>query len=153
MFELDERNEIAFSHNPFSMPQGGLDALMGMEPLEILAYQYDIVCNGIELSSGAVRNHDINIMIKAFEIAGYSKQHVEEKFGALFNAFQFGAPPHAGIAPGIDRVLMLLSDSDTIRDVIAFPLNSKAEDLLMGTPGNVTHQQLRDVHIQVNVKK
>lgn len=153
MFELDERNEIAFSHNPFSMPQGGLDALLNKEPLEILAYQYDIVCNGIELSSGAVRNHDINIMLKAFEIAGYSKEHVEEKFGALFNAFQFGAPPHAGIAPGVDRMLMLLSDSDTIRDVIAFPLNSKAQDLMMGAPGNVTREQLRDVHIKVDIKK
>ena len=153
MFELDERNQIAFSHNPFSMPQGGLDALLNKEPLDILAYQYDIVCNGIELSSGAVRNHDIDIMLKAFEIAGYSKEHVEEKFGALFNAFQFGAPPHAGIAPGVDRMLMLLSGSDTIRDVIAFPLNSKAQDLMMGAPGNVTRDQLRDVHIQVDIKK
>lgn len=153
MFELDERNQIAFSHNPFSMPQGGLNALLNKEPLDILAYQYDIVCNGIELSSGAVRNHDIDIMLKAFEIAGYSKEHVEEKFGALFNAFQFGAPPHAGIAPGVDRMLMLLSDSDTIRDVIAFPLNSKAQDLMMGAPGNVTRDQLRDVHIQVDTKK
>ena len=152
MFELDERNEIAFSHNPFSMPQGGLDALTSKDPLEVLAYQYDIVCNGIELSSGAVRNHDVNIMIKAFEIAGYSREHVEEKFGALFNAFQFGAPPHAGIAPGIDRMLMLLTDSDTIRDVIAFPLNSKAQDLLMGAPSNVTREQLRDVHISLDIK-
>ena len=153
MFELDERNQISFSHNPFSMPQGGLESLQTKEPLDILAYQYDIVCNGIELSSGAVRNHDINIMLKAFEIAGYSREHVEEKFGALFNAFQFGAPPHAGIAPGLDRMLMLLTDSDTIRDVIAFPLNSKAQDVMMGAPGNVTYDQLRDVHIQVNIKK
>ena len=149
MFELNERNQVEFSHNPFSMPQGGLDALTTKEPLDILAYQYDIVCNGVELSSGAVRNHDINIMIKAFEIAGYSKEHIEEKFGALFNAFQFGAPPHAGIAPGIDRMLMLLTDSETIRDVIAFPLNSKAQDLMMGAPGNVTFDQLRDVHISI----
>ena len=149
MFELDERQKITFSHNPFSMPQGGLEALQEKEPLDILAYQYDIVCNGIELSSGAVRNHDIEIMLKAFEIAGYSREHVEEKFGALFNAFQFGAPPHAGIAPGIDRMLMLLSNSETIRDVIAFPLNSKAQDLMMGAPGNVNHEQLREVHIQI----
>ena len=149
MFELNERNQVEFSHNPFSMPQGGLEALMTKEPLDILAYQYDIVCNGVELSSGAVRNHDIDIMIKAFEIAGYSKKHIEEKFGALFNAFQFGAPPHAGIAPGIDRMLMLLSNSETIRDVIAFPLNSKAQDLMMGAPGNVTFDQLRDVHISI----
>ena len=149
MFELNERDQVEFSHNPFSMPQGGLDALMTKNPLDILAYQYDIVCNGVELSSGAVRNHDIDIMIKAFEIAGYSKKHIEEKFGALFNAFQFGAPPHAGIAPGIDRMLMLLSNSETIRDVIAFPLNSKAQDLMMGAPGNVTYDQLRDVHISI----
>ena len=147
MFELDERGKIAFSHNPFSMPQGGMEALENKEPLDILAYQYDIVCNGIELSSGAVRNHDIGIMLKAFEIAGYTKEQVEEKFGALFNAFQFGAPPHAGIAPGIDRMLMLLTGAETIREVIAFPLNSKAEDLMMGAPGNVTKDQLRDVHI------
>ena len=153
MFELDERNQITFSHNPFSMPQGGLCSLLNKEPLDILAYQYDIVCNGIELSSGAVRNHDIDIMLKAFEIAGYSKEHVEEKFGALFNAFQFGAPPHAGIAPGVDRMLMLLSGSDTIRNVIAFPLNSKAQDLMMGAPGNVTRDQLRDIHIQLDIKK
>ena len=149
MFELDERQKVTFSHNPFSMPQGGLEALQEKEPLDILAYQYDIVCNGIELSSGAVRNHDIEIMLKAFEIAGYSKEYVEEKFGALYNAFQYGAPPHAGIAPGIDRMLMILTNSDTIRDVIAFPLNSKAQDLMMGAPGNVTYEQLRDVHIEV----
>ena len=153
MFELDERGKIAFSHNPFSMPQGGMEALENKEPLDILAYQYDIVCNGIELSSGAVRNHDIGIMLKAFEIAGYTKEQVEEKFGALFNAFQFGAPPHAGIAPGIDRMLMLLTGAETIREVIAFPLNSKAEDLMMGAPGNVTKDQLRDVHIKLDIKK
>mgnify|MGYP000532982346 FL=1 len=147
MFELDEHDNIAFSHNPFSMPQGGLDALENQNPLDILAYQYDIVCNGIELSSGAVRNHDINIMLKAFTMAGYTEEEVKTKFGALYTAFQFGAPPHAGIAPGIDRILMLLSNSETIREVIAFPLNSKAEDLMMGAPGNVRRDQLRDVHI------
>ncbi len=149
MFELDDRKKVAFSHNPFSMPQGGLEALENQDPLEILAYQYDIVCNGVELSSGAVRNHDINIMLKAFTMAGYTEEEVKNKFGALYTAFQYGAPPHAGIAPGIDRMLMLLSNSDTIREVIAFPLNSKAQDLMMGAPGNVKREQLRDVHIEV----
>ena len=152
MFELDDHNKIAFSHNPFSMPQGGFEALENQNPLEILAYQYDIVCNGIELSSGAVRNHDIQIMLKAFEMAGYTEEEVKTKFGALYTAFQFGAPPHAGIAPGIDRMLMLLSNSETIREVIAFPLNSKAQDLMMGAPGNVRREQLRDVHIEI-IKK
>ena len=149
MFELDDHEKLAFSHNPFSMPQGGLDALEHQNPLEILAYQYDIVCNGIELSSGAVRNHDIEIMLKAFSMAGYTEEEVKTKFGALYTAFQFGAPPHAGIAPGIDRMLMLLTDSETIREVIAFPLNSKAEDLMMGAPGIVKREQLRDVHIEI----
>ena len=149
MYELDEHDNLTFCHNPFSMPQGGLEALNAKNPLDIVAYQYDIVCNGIELSSGAVRNHDPEIMIKAFEIAGYDKEEIEKRFSALFNAFQFGAPPHAGIAPGIDRMLMLLTNSETIRDVIAFPMNSKAEDLLMGAPGEVTREQLRDVHIQI----
>ena len=152
MFELDDHDKLAFSHNPFSMPQGGLETLENQNPLEILAYQYDIVCNGIELSSGAVRNHDIQIMLKAFEMAGYTEEEVKTKFGALYTAFQFGAPPHAGIAPGIDRMLMLLSNSDTIREVIAFPLNSKAQDLMMGAPGNVRREQLRDVHIEI-IKK
>jgi len=152
MFELDDHDKLAFSHNPFSMPQGGLEALENQNPLEILAYQYDIVCNGIELSSGAVRNHDIQIMLKAFEMAGYTEEEVKTKFGALYTAFQFGAPPHAGIAPGIDRMLMLLSNSETIREVIAFPLNSKAQDLMMGAPGNVKREQLRDVHIEI-IKK
>lgn len=152
MYELDERGNIAFNHNPFSMPQGGMEALTTKNPLDILAYQYDIVCNGIELSSGAVRNHDPEIMIKAFELAGYSKEHIEEKFPALFNAFQFGAPPHTGIAPGVDRMIMLLTESETIRDVIAFPMNSKAQDLMMGAPGNVTKEQLRDVHIKLDIK-
>ena len=153
MFEIDEHDKIQFSHNPFSMPQGGLEALENQEPLDILAYQYDLVCNGIELSSGAVRNHDINIMLKAFEMAGYTEEEVRTKFGALYTAFQFGAPPHAGIAPGVDRMLMLLTDSESIREVIAFPLSSKAEDLMMGAPGNVNKDQLRDVHIKIDIKK
>ena len=153
MFELDEHDKLAFSHNPFSMPQGGLKALEEQNPLEILAYQYDIVCNGIELSSGAVRNHDIQIMLKAFSMAGYTEEEVKTKFGALYTAFQFGAPPHAGIAPGIDRMLMLLSNSETIREVIAFPLNSKAQDLMMGAPGVVRRDQLRDVHIMIDKKE
>ena len=152
MFEEDEHGKLAFSHNPFSMPQGGLEALNTKNPLDILAYQYDIVCNGIELSSGAVRNHDIEIMLKAFTMAGYTEEEVKSKFGALYTAFQFGAPPHAGIAPGIDRMLMLLTNSDTIREVIAFPLNSKAQDLMMGAPSQVRRDQLRDVHIQVDLK-
>ncbi len=153
MYELSDEGKIEFSHNPFSMPQGGLDALENKDPLEILAYQYDIVCNGIELSSGAVRNHDPELMVKAFDIAGYSKEVIEEKFDALFNAFQYGAPPHAGIAPGVDRMLMLLTEETNIRGVIAFPMNSKAQDLLMGSPGNVTEEQLRDVHIKLDIKK
>ena len=153
MYELDDDGKIAFNHNPFSMPQGGMEALNTMNPLDIVAYQYDIVCNGIELSSGAVRNHDPEIMVKAFELAGYSKEHIEEKFPALFNAFKFGAPPHAGIAPGVDRMIMLLTESETIRDVIAFPMNSKAQDLMMGAPGNVTKEQLRDVHIKLDIKE
>ena len=153
MFELDDEGKVAFSHNPFSMPQGGLKALEEKDPLEILAYQYDLVCNGVELSSGAVRNHDPEIMIKAFDIAGYTKETIENKFPALFNAFHYGAPPHAGIAPGVDRMIMLLTDEPNIREVIAFPMNSKAQDLLMGAPGNVTEKQLREVHIKLDVKK
>ena len=147
MYEINEHGKLDFSHNPFSMPQGGQKALEAKEPLDILAYQYDIVCNGIELASGAVRNHDPEIMIKAFEKVGYTKNDIEEKFGALFNSFQYGAPPHAGIAPGIDRMLMILSNAQNIREVIAFPLNSKAEDLMMGAPGKVTKEQLREVHL------
>ena len=131
------------------MPQGGLDALNNEKTLDILAYQYDIVCNGIELSSGAVRNHDPEIMVKAFEIAGYDEKTIETKFKALYNAFQYGAPPHAGIAPGVDRMIMLIADEPNIREVIAFPMNSKAQDLLMGAPGEVTEEQLRDVHIKL----
>ena len=153
MYELEEDEKITFCHNPFSMPQGGMEALLTKNPLEILAYQYDIVCNGIELSSGAVRNHDPEIMVKAFEIAGYTKKDIEEKFYALFNAFQYGAPPHAGIAPGVDRMLMLLTDAENIREVIAFPMNSKAEDLMMGAPGFVTKEQLRELNIRITETK
>jgi aspartyl-tRNA synthetase len=150
MFELDpETKTIGFTHNPFSMPQGGLEALNEKEPLDILAYQYDIVCNGIELSSGAVRNHDIEIMKKAFAIAGYDEETLKTKFGALYQAFQFGAPPHAGMAPGVDRMIMLLKNEDNIREVIAFPMNGNAQDLMCGAPGDVTEQQLREVHIKV----
>lgn len=147
MYELDDDKKVAFSHNPFSMPQGGLDSLLNKDPLDILAYQYDLVCNGYELASGAVRNHSIDVMVKAFEIAGYTRQDVENRFGALFNAFQYGAPPHAGAAPGIDRMIMLLKDETNIREVIAFPKNSKARDLLMRAPSRVTKKQLDEVHI------
>ena len=152
MFELDEQGKLSFSHNPFSMPQGGLKDLNEENPLDILAYQYDLVCNGIELSSGAVRNHDIEIMIKAFEMAGYTEEEVKTKFGALYTAFQYGAPPHAGIAPGVDRMIMLLTEAENIREVIAFPLSSKAEDLMMGAPGKVSNKQLREVHIKIDEK-
>ncbi|MDY6103033.1 MAG: aspartate--tRNA ligase [Acetatifactor sp.] len=150
MFELDEETKkIGFTHNPFSMPQGGLDALLNEDPLKILAYQYDIVCNGVELSSGAVRNHDLDILVKAFEIAGYDEETLKAKFGALYQAFQFGAPPHAGMAPGVDRMIMLLRNEENIREVIAFPMSGSAQDLMCGAPGDVTEQQLREVHIKV----
>lgn len=150
MFELDEETkQIGFTHNPFSMPQGGLEALKTQDPLTILAYQYDIVCNGVELSSGAVRNHDMEIMVKAFEIAGYDEETLKNKFGALYNAFQFGAPPHAGMAPGVDRMIMLLRNEENIREVIAFPMSGSAQDLMCGAPNDVTEQQLREVHIKV----
>ena len=150
MFERDpETKQIGFTHNPFSMPQGGLEALNSENPLDILAYQYDIVCNGVELSSGAVRNHDMEIMVKAFEIAGYDEETLKSKFGALYQAFQFGAPPHAGMAPGIDRMLMLLKNEENIREVIAFPMSGSAQDLMCGAPNDVTEQQLREVHIKV----
>lgn len=150
MYEQDEETgEIIFTHNPFSMPQGGLKALNEMNPLDILAYQYDLVCNGIELSSGAVRNHDPEIMLKAFEIAGYNEETIKEKFGALYNAFKFGAPPHAGMAPGVDRMIMLLTDEENIREIIAFPMNSNAQDVMLGSPNEVTEQQLREVHIKI----
>ena len=150
MYEYDEEIKgPAFTHNPFSMPQGGLQALQEKDPLDILAYQYDIVCNGVELSSGAVRNHDMEIMEKAFEIAGYSKDVLEKKFGALYNAFQFGAPPHAGMAPGVDRMIMLLRNEENIREVIAFPMSGTGQDLMCGAPGEVTEMQLRETHIKV----
>ena len=150
MFELDEETkQVGFTHNPFSMPQGGLEALQTKNPLDILAYQYDIVCNGVELSSGAVRNHDMDIMVKAFEIAGYDEETLKNKFGALYNAFQFGAPPHAGMAPGVDRMIMLLRNEENIREVIAFPMSGTAQDLMCGAPNQVTEQQLREVHIKV----
>lgn len=154
MFELDEDTQnIIFSHNPFSMPQGGLQALENTPPLEVLAYQYDIVCNGIELSSGAIRNHRPDIMYRAFEIAGYSNEDVDAQFGGMIRAFQYGAPPHGGIAPGIDRIVMLLADEPNIREVIAFPMNQKAQDLLMGAPAPVTEQQLRMLHIQLRPQR
>ena len=150
MYEEDEETgNTIFTHNPFSMPQGGLNALLNENPLNILAYQYDLVCNGIELSSGAVRNHDPEIMLKAFEIAGYGEDTIKEKFGALYNAFKFGAPPHAGMAPGVDRMIMLLTDEENIREIIAFPMNSNAQDVMLGSPNEVTEQQLREVHIKI----
>ena len=148
MFEPDENGNPAFTHNPFSMPQGGLEALEG-DPYKVLAYQYDIVCNGVELSSGAVRNHDTEIMKKAFDIAGYSEEELESHFGALYSAFRFGAPPHAGMAPGIERILMLLSGEENIREVIAFPMSSSGQDLLCGAPSEVSEEQLREVHIKL----
>jgi len=153
MYEIADNKKIDFCHNPFSMPQGGLEALNKKEPLDIYAYQYDIVCNGIELSSGAVRNHDPEIMVKAFEIAGYSEEDIKSKFSALYNAFHYGAPPHAGIAPGVDRILMLITEEENIREVIAFPMNNKAQDILMGAPNNVTEKQLSEVHIKLDIKK
>ena len=149
MYELSDEGTIDFSHNPFSMPQGGLEALQTMDPLDILAYQYDLVCNGYEMASGAVRNHNPEIMVKAFEIAGYTEDDVKNRFGALYNAFQYGTPPHAGAAPGVDRMVMLIADSTNIREVIAFPKNKKARDLLMRAPSVVSQQQLDDVHIQI----
>ena len=155
-FPFFEKNEetgaIDFSHNPFSMPQGGLDALENKDPLEIVAYQYDLVCNGYETLSGAVRNHQTETMVKAFEMAGYSRQTVEEKFGALYNAFSYGAPPHAGCAFGFERLLMIMTDKEFIRDVITFPLNKNARDLMMGAPSKISEKQLTDVGIQL-IKK
>ena len=150
MYERDEETgKIGFTHNPFSMPQGGLHALENEDPLNILAYQYDIVCNGVELSSGAVRNHDMQIMVKAFEIAGYDEEVLKDKFGALYNAFQFGAPPHAGMAPGVDRMIMLLRNEENIREIIPFPMSGTAQDLMCGAPNEITEQQLREVHIKI----
>ncbi|HLP42416.1 MAG TPA: aspartate--tRNA ligase [Fibrobacteria bacterium] len=153
MFEWDEENKaVAFSHNPFSMPQGGMEALLTKNPLEINAYQYDLVCNGVELSSGAIRNHQPEVMYKAFELAGYGPEVVEKQFGGMISAFKLGAPPHGGIAPGVDRMVMLLAEEENIREIIAFPMNQKAQDLMMGAPGDVTEKQLRELHIQIDPK-
>ena len=149
MFEKDEDGNLAFTHNPFSMPQGEMDALENQDPLTIKAYQYDIVCNGVELSSGAVRNHRPDVMVKAFSMVGYDESVVKEKFGALYNAFHYGAPPHAGMAPGVDRMIMLLSDEENIREIIAFPMNSNAQDMLLGAPNTVSEMQLRETHIKL----
>ena len=153
MYELSDEGTIDFCHNPFSMPQGGMEALVNMNPLDILAYQYDLVCNGYEMASGAVRNHNPEIMVKAFEIAGYTEEDVKTKFGALYNAFQYGTPPHAGAAPGIDRMVMLIEDSSNIREVIAFPKNKRARDLLMRAPSKVSDGQLKDVHIKLDLEE
>ncbi len=150
MYEYNEdEGKIDFNHNPFSMPQGGLEALENKDPLEILAYQYDLVCNGYEMASGAVRNHDPKLMVKAFEIAGYTEKTVEERFGALYKAFKYGTPPHAGAAPGLDRMVMLIADTQNIREVIAFPKNKKARDVMMNAPSKVDDQQLKDVHVKI----
>jgi aspartyl-tRNA synthetase len=150
MYEWDEEaGRLDFSHNPFSMPQGGLEALENQDPLEILGWQYDIVCNGVELSSGAIRNHKPEIMYKAFEIAGYDKATVEDKFGGMLSAFRYGAPPHGGIAPGIDRIVMLLANAENIREVIMFPMNQRAEDLMMQAPSEATTEQMRDLGLRL----
>ena len=152
MYEQDsESGEIKFSHNPFSMPQGGKPALDAMNPLDLLAYQYDIVCNGVELSSGAIRNHQAETMIKAFEIAGYSQKTVEEKFGGMLRAFEFGAPPHGGLAPGIDRIVMLIADEPNIREVTLFPMNQQAQDLLMNAPSEVSSNQLKELFLDLKL--
>ena len=152
MYEWNEdEKKIDFSHNPFSMPQGGLEALMAKDPLEIKAFQYDIVCNGVELSSGAIRNHRPDVMRKAFEIAGYGEEVLEERFGGMYRAFQYGAPPHGGIAPGLDRIVMLLAGEENLREVVLFPMNQRAEDLLMGAPSPATPKQLRELHIRLNL--
>ena len=151
MYELSDEGTVDFNHNPFSMPQGGMDALLNKDPLEILAYQYDVVCNGFEMASGAVRNHDPELMVKAFEIAGYGEEDVKNKFGALYNAFMYGAPPHAGAAPGFDRMVMLIANEDNLREIIAFPKNKKARDVLMGAPSVVREEQLKDVHIKLDL--
>ena len=152
MYELSDEGTIDFNHNPFSMPQGGLEALLTKDPLDIYAYQYDAVCNGYEILSGAVRNHDQEIMVKAFEIAGYTVEDVKGNFGAFFNAFSYGTPPHAGAAPGMDRIIMLLAKEDNIREVIAFPKNKKARDLLMNAPSKVFDKQLEEVHIKLDLE-
>ena len=150
MYEIgEESGELEFCHNPFSMPQGGADALKDKDPLDVLAYQYDLVCNGVELSSGAVRNHDPEIMIEAFKIVGLGEEDVKKKFPAMYNAFCYGAPPHAGIAPGVDRMIMLIAGEDSIREIIPFPMNKNAQDLMMGSPSEVEQKQLDDVHIAI----
>jgi aspartyl-tRNA synthetase len=152
MYELNEETgKIDFSHNPFSMPQGGLEALENQDPLTINAFQYDIVCNGTELSSGAIRNHRPDIMYKAFEIAGYTREHVEDRFSGMLNAFKFGAPPHGGSAPGIDRIVMQLAGTANLREVVAFPMNQQAQDLLMQAPGPIPEERLRELHIRLNL--
>ncbi|MFR6470087.1 MAG: amino acid--tRNA ligase-related protein, partial [Lachnospiraceae bacterium] len=154
MYEIgEESGELEFCHNPFSMPQGGMDALNNQDPLEILAYQYDLVCNGVELSSGAVRNHDPEIMVKAFQIVGLGEDDVKAKFPAMYNAFCYGAPPHAGIAPGVDRMVMLLAGEDSIREIIPFPMNKTAQDVMMGAPSEVDPKQLKDVHIKLDIEE
>ena len=154
MFEWDEDNKkVDFSHNPFSMPQGELEALETKDPLDILAYQYDIVCNGVELSSGAIRNHKPEIMYKAFEIAGYSQEQVDTNFSGMINAFKFGAPPHGGSAPGVDRIVMLLADEPNLREVVLFPMNQKAEDLMMNAPASVSDRQLKELSIKLDLPK
>ena len=145
----EEEKKVDFSHNPFSMPQGELEALNGKDPLEILAYQYDIVCNGVELCSGAIRNHRPDIMVRAFEIAGYTQDEVEKNFAGMLNAFRYGAPPHGGLAPGVDRIVMLLAGQENIREVIAFPLNQQGQDLLMQAPSEVREKQLKELHIRL----
>ena len=154
MFEKNSTTgEIDFSHNPFSMPQGGMDALLTKDPLDVLAYQYDIVCNGIELSSGAIRNHQPEIMKKAFQIAGYNEEDIKTKFSALYEAFHYGVPPHGGCAPGLDRILMLLSDNENIREVIAFPFNQKAQDLMMNAPVKVDEKNLKELGLKKIIEK
>lgn len=153
MYELNDEDKVDFSHNPFSMPQGGMNALLNQDPLDIDAYQYDLVCNGIEISSGAIRNHKPEIMYKAFEIAGYSKEQVDSKFSGMINAFKFGAPPHGGIAPGVDRMIMLLCDEPNIREIIAFPLNQSGQDVMMSAPSEVSEKQLKELGIELKVKK
>ena len=149
MYETDDEGKIDFSHNPFSMPQGGLEALESQDPLDVLGYQYDIVCNGVELSSGAIRNHKPEIMYKAFEIVGHSREFVDANFGGMINAFKYGAPPHGGIAPGIDRIVMLLAGAENIREVIMFPMNQRAEDLMMQAPSEVDNAQLRELGLRL----
>jgi aspartyl-tRNA synthetase len=153
MYEIgEESGELEFCHNPFSMPQGGMEALLTKDPLDIYAYQYDLVCNGVELSSGAVRNHDPEIMVKAFQLVGLDEEHVKAKFPAMYNAFCYGAPPHAGIAPGVDRMVMLIAGEESIREIIPFPMNKTAQDVMMGAPSEVDEKQLRDVHIKIDLK-